>query len=55
MIYHDFVPIPRRGSHVKTDNKLTIIAIHPLAHILDICALIFSSFAFFTVHPNRIM
>ena len=31
------------------------IIIHPLAHILDICALIFSSCALFTVFSNRIM
>ena len=29
--------------------------IHPLAHILDTWALIFSSRALFTVYPNRIM
>ena len=56
IIYHDFPPPPRRGSHVKSDkHTLTIINIHPLAHILDICALIFSSCALFTVYPNRIM
>ena len=32
----------------------TIINIHHLAHILDICALIFSSCSLFTVYPNRI-
>ena len=44
IIYHDFLPPPRRGSHVKPDNTHThtIINIHPLARILDICALIFS-------------
>ena len=31
----------------------TIIKMHPLAHILDILALIFSSCALFTVSPNR--
>ena len=44
-----------RGSHVKADNTHTIIKIHPLAHILDTWALIFSSCAIFTVYPNRIM
>ena len=34
-IYHDFLPPPRRGSHVKSDNTHTIDKIHPLAHILD--------------------
>ena len=51
-IYHDFFSPPRRGSHVKSDNTQTIINNHPLAHILDICALIFSSCAFFTVYPT---
>ena len=32
----------------------TIINMHPLAHILDICDLIFNSTAVFTVYPNRI-
>ena len=54
-IYHDFLPPPRRGSHAKSDNTHTIINIHPLAHILDICALIFSSCAPLTVYPNCIM
>ena len=35
IIYHDFLPTPRRGSHVKSDNTHTVIRIHPLAHILD--------------------
>ena len=33
----------------------TVIKIHPLAHILDTWALIFSSRALCTVYPNRIM
>ena len=33
--YHDFLPPPRRGSHVKSDNTPTVIKIHVLAHILD--------------------
>ena len=33
----------------------TIINMHPLAHILDICGLNFSSCAFLTVYPNRII
>ena len=53
IIYHDFFPPPRRGSHAKSDN--TIIDIHPLVHILDFCAVSFSSCALFTVYPNRIM
>ena len=40
------------GSHVKSDNTHTIINIHPLAHILDICAFIFSSCALLTVNPT---
>ena len=41
IIYHDFLPTPRRGSHVKSDiththtHTHTVIKIHPLAHILD--------------------
>ena len=36
IIYHEFLPTPRRGSHVKSDkNTHTVIKIHPLAHILD--------------------
>ena len=56
IIYHEFLPSPRRGSHVKSDNTHTIIIIiHPLAHTLGTCALIFNSCALFTVYPNRIM
>ena len=40
-------PPPRKG-HVKSDNTHTIIIIHPLAHKLNICALIFSSCPLFT-------
>ena len=43
------------GLVISSQITNTIINIHPLAHILDICALIFSSCAFFTVYPNRIM
>ena len=35
IIYHDFLPTPIRGSHVKSDKTHTVIKIHPLAHILD--------------------
>ena len=35
IIYHDFLPTPRRGSHVKSVKTHTGIKIHPLAHILD--------------------
>ena len=55
IIYHDFLAPPRRGSHVKSDNTHAIINIHPLAHILDTLALIFSSCALFTVYPTRII
>ena len=55
IIYHDFFPPPSRGSHVKSDNTHTIISIHPIDHIPDICPLIFSSFTLFTVYPNSIM
>ena len=53
--YHDFLPLPKWGSHVKTDSTHTIINIHPLAHLFDIHALIFGSCALFTDYPNRIM
>ena len=52
--YHGFLPPPRRVSHVKSDNTHTMIHIHPLAHILDICALIFNSCTQFTMYPIRI-
>ena len=56
IIYHDFLPTPRRGSHVKSDKTHTQSSRYtPLAHILDTWALIFSSCAIFTVYPNRIM
>ena len=55
IIHHDFLPPPRRGNHVKSDTTHTIINIHVLAHMLDICALIFSSCVIFTALPNRIM
>ena len=45
----------RRGSHVNSDNTHTITNIHPIVNILDTCPLIFSSYANFTVYPNRIM
>ena len=54
IIYHDFLPPPRRGSHVKSDNTHTMVMIYHLALIPDTWALIFSSFALFTVYPNRI-
>ena len=46
-----------RACGIVTSSQTThiIINIHPLAHVLDICALIFSSCAIFTVYPNRIM
>ena len=34
IIFHHFLPPPRRGSHVKPDNTHTLIKIHPLTHIL---------------------
>ena len=37
-----------------TYTSNTVINIHPLAHILDTWALIFSSCALFTVYPNSI-
>ena len=35
IIYHEFLPTPRRGSNVKSGKTHTVIKIHPLAHILD--------------------
>ena len=43
-------PSTRRGTHVKSDNTHTIININHLAHIPDICTLIFSSCAPFTIY-----
>ena len=55
IIYHDFLPTPRRGSHVKSDKTHTVIKIHPLAHILDAWALIFSSCAFYSLsQPHHV-
>ena len=34
IIYLDFLPPPRRGSHVKSDNTHTFINILPLVNIL---------------------
>ena len=51
IIYHDSPP--RRGSHVKLENARTIIKHTPLAHILDTCALTFSSWAIFTVYHKH--
>ena len=34
IIYHDFLPTPRRGSHVKSGKTHTVIKIHPLAHFI---------------------
>ena len=55
IIYHDCLPTPRKGSHIKSDKTHTVIKIHPLALILDCWASIFSSCALLTVYPNRIM
>ena len=49
IIYHNYLPTPRRGSHVKSDKTHTVIKIHPLAHILDSWASIFSSCALFSL------
>ena len=43
IIYHDFLPPPRKDSNDKSDNTHTIIQYTLLAQILDTCALIFSS------------
>ena len=57
IIYHDFLPTPTMGSHVKSDktHTHTVIKTHHLAHILDTWALIFSSCTSHTVYPNLIM
>ena len=55
IIYHAFLPPPRRDSHVKADNTHTkSLKIHTLAHILDTCPFIFSNCALFTVYHNCI-
>ena len=53
IIYHDFLPPLGRCSLVKSDNTRTIINIYPLAHILEICDMIFSSCARFKIYPDR--
>ena len=47
--------LQQRGVVMSNQITHTINNIHPLAHILDTCALIFSSCTLFTVYPNRIM
>ena len=49
------VSLHQGGVVMSSQITHAIINIHPLAHILDTYALIFSSCAIFTVHPNRIM
>ena len=48
-IHQGGVVMSSQITHTQSSN------IHPLAHILDICALVFSSWALFTVYPNRNM
>ena len=43
------------GIFMSSQITHTIINIHPLAHIFDVCAFVFSSCALFTVYRNRIM
>ena len=50
IIYHDFLPLPRRGSHVKSDNTHT-----QSSNIHSTIALMFSICALFTFYPNRII
>ena len=33
IIYHDLLPPPRRGSHVKAENTHAVIQHTPLSHI----------------------
>ena len=51
--YHDFLSPPMWGSHVKSDNTHIIINIHPLAHLLDICPLVFSGSALFSLSQQH--
>ena len=44
IIYHDFLPSPRRGSHVKSEKTYTVIKTHPLAHILGTRHIYFTHF-----------
>ena len=55
ILFHDFLPPPGRGSHVRY-HTLTIVNIHPLAHIRDTCSLIFSICALFDSlsQPNHV-
>ena len=41
-------------THTHTHTH-TVVNIHPLAHILEICALVFSNCAISIVYPNRII
>ena len=54
IIFHYFLTVSRRGSHVKSDYVHTIIQPTPLSPYTRHRALIFSSCALFT-YPNRIM
>ena len=48
-------PSSKEGSHVESDNTHTITNIHPLAHILDTCAWILSSYArFSSSQPHQV-
>ena len=48
-LHQEGVVMSSKITHTQSCN------IHPLAHILDTCALIFNSCVIFTVYPNRIM
>ena len=48
-------PLHQRGVVMSSQITHTIINIHPLAHIVNICVLMLSSCSLFTVYPNRIM
>ena len=56
IIYHDFLPPPRRGIVMSSQITRTQSSnIHQLARILDACPLIFISCDLFTVFSNHIM
>ena len=55
IIYYDFLPPSRKGSHVKSDYEHTIIRHTPLSdlvHILNTCAFIFTSCPLFYSLPH---
>ena len=52
MICQDFLPLPMRGSHVKSDSTYTVTHIHSLVHLRGACALSLAVQPFSQFLPN---